>query len=68
MTDGATAGVDLYGLHESWDAFIRDALDHGPQSIVAEVVDAEATDPNGQRWPRSKVSDDKTAVQVRLLP
>jgi hypothetical protein len=34
----------------------------GPAALIRQVRDAETTDPDGQRWPRGKISGDATAV------
>lgn len=61
LSDGAAAAVERYDLMD-W----RSALDlvdkDGPQAIIQAVRDAEASDPQLNRWPRSKVHDDATAV------
>jgi hypothetical protein len=60
LSDGAAA-VERYGLMD-WRS-VLDLMDKdGPQAIIQAVRDAEDSDPQVKRWPRSKVHDDATAV------
>ena len=36
--------------------------DQGPAGLIRQVRAAEASDPDGARWPRSKARDDATAL------
>ena len=36
----------------------------GPDELVRQVRAAEAVDPDGRQWPRTKRSDDATAVYL----
>jgi hypothetical protein len=38
----------------------------GPDELVRQVRAAEAVDPEGRQWPRTKRSDDATAVYLTL--
>lgn len=51
---GATTWRDLYD----------EAAEFGPEHVLQRIHDAEETDPNGARWPRSKLHDDKTLVAI----
>ncbi|MGW3183184.1 PP2C family serine/threonine-protein phosphatase [Kitasatospora sp. NPDC001119] len=57
-TDGITAGVEEYGLY-SWQELARACRQDGPQAVADAIARAEREDPDGQLWPRYKLSDDK---------
>jgi hypothetical protein len=59
--------VERYGIPPDWPTAIKPASDD-PARLVHAVHDAEATDPLGERWPRSKRHDDKAAVVLRFAP
>lgn len=63
-TDGLSHGVDQLGTPSSWADAIDLGRTRGLGALLDQVHDAEATDPDGHRWPRSKAHDDKTAVLV----
>jgi hypothetical protein len=65
MTDGVSAGVDRYGIPPDWPAAIDLAADN-PTRLLETIHDAEAHDPDGQRWPRSKIHDDKALAILRV--
>ena len=64
----ATDGVDL-GRHPRaktwWDVY-TETVEQGPEQVLHDIHAAEATDPDGRRWARSKRHDDKTLVVVPL--
>jgi hypothetical protein len=60
-TDGAAAG-DRYGTYVAWRDFARQA----PDQSLQRIDEAEAADAKAQKWPRSKLHDDKTALIVEL--
>ncbi|MGX6604850.1 hypothetical protein ACWKSP_22380 [Micromonosporaceae bacterium Da 78-11] len=66
MTDGATRIVDPFGLME-WSGFLRLLREQGPASLIRRVRGAEVSDPDGQRWPRNKRSDDATILHLTSL-
>jgi hypothetical protein len=67
LTDGATRAVDPFGLY-GWPNLL-DALDaYGPAALITQVRAVEASDPDGSRWPRNKLSDDATAVFCQGFP
>jgi hypothetical protein len=66
LTDGAAAAVDRYGLYPDWPALLDDLHTHGPDHLLDRLRQAEAGDPNGQRWPRAKPADDATVVYLRF--
>ncbi|BCJ60136.1 protein phosphatase 2C domain-containing protein [Micromonospora endophytica] len=65
MTDGVSAGVNRYRRPSSWKAAVELAL-ADPSGLVNLVHDAEAEDPEGTRWPRSKRHDDKTLAVIEF--
>jgi hypothetical protein len=61
LSDGATRLVDRFGVM-AWPG-VFDVLDReGPYSLILQTREAESSDPEGLRWPRSKRHDDATAV------
>lgn len=64
----ASDGVALerYSAGAAWSDLYRDVEQHGADQVLRSVHEAELTDPDGRRWPRSKVHDDKTLVTVGL--
>jgi hypothetical protein len=40
--------------------------ENGPEELLRQVRAAEAVDPEGRQWPRTKRSDDATAVYLAL--
>jgi hypothetical protein len=63
-TDGVTAGVNRYGLPQTWRAALDEVIELGADPLVNLVDRTEDTDPEGTRWPRSKCHDDKALVTV----
>ena len=61
LSDGASRPADLFGL-ETFAGLAERAWVHGPGDLVRLVREAEASDPDGRRWRRSKAHDDVTAV------
>lgn len=63
LTDGAARIVSIFALLD-WHG-VLDLLDgSGPDELIRRVRAAEATDPDGTRWPRNKRGDDATVVFV----
>jgi hypothetical protein len=63
-TDGVSRGIGRVGL-PTWSAAL-DLVDRtAPTAALDAVRAAEAADPDGRRWPRSKRHDDQTLVVVR---
>jgi hypothetical protein len=50
----------------TWPAVIDVIRDHGPAELIRQVRATEASDPDGGRWPRAKLSDDATALYWHL--
>jgi protein phosphatase 2C-like protein len=65
MTDGVSKGVERYGVPPDWAAAVELAADE-PGRLVDTIHDAEASDPHGERWPRSKRHDDKALAVIRF--
>jgi hypothetical protein len=65
LTDGATRLADRFGLLD-WAGLLDVLQRNGPASLIEQVRDAERSDPEGRRWPRSKRHDDATAVFCRF--
>jgi hypothetical protein len=51
----------------SWSAALALSLTDGLDALLAAVQQAEASDPNRERWRRPKTHDDKAAVLI-LFP
>lgn len=67
LTDGAAASVTTYGTPSTWHELIHQVASNGAQQALKDLHQLEETDPAGQRWPRAKPHDDKTAILVRGL-
>ena len=68
LSDGAERAVGTFRLYGSWAALL-DALAHdGPMAIIAAVRAAEAGDPDGRRYPRTRSSDDASALVCDFGP
>ncbi|MEU6036941.1 protein phosphatase 2C domain-containing protein [Actinomadura sp. NPDC047616] len=65
LSDGATRLVDRFGLM-SWRDLLAVLRKEGPAELIARTREAEASDPDGARWPRGKASDDASAVYWAL--
>jgi hypothetical protein len=66
LSDGASRLVDLFGL-ASWAGLAGVVRSDGPATLIGHVRAAEATDPDGRRWRRSKATDDATVVYCEEL-
>lgn len=62
-SDGASAGIDEYGLFD-WAQAREIACTRGPHGVLEAVRTAENNDPDGIRWPRRKRHDDQALVYV----
>jgi hypothetical protein len=65
LSDGASRLVDLFEL-ATWEELLALLDENGPEELVRQVRAAEAVDPEGRQWPRTKRSDDATAVYLEL--
>lgn len=61
-TDGAAAGISRYRTLGNWG----DVHPSTSRDFLCAIEADEASDPDGQQWPRSKPGDDKTLVVVQL--
>jgi hypothetical protein len=61
------AGVLEYGLFD-WAAVLAQVRESGVAAVITAVHDAEATDPDGRRWSRTKRHDDKTMAVLAQPP
>jgi hypothetical protein len=55
--------VDLFEL-ATWEELLALLEESGPEELLRQVRAAEAVDAEGRQWPRTKRSDDATAVYV----
>jgi hypothetical protein len=60
-----TGTVPRGGLLD-WPGFLDAIAEQGPDTIIQQVRAAEASDPDGQRWPRGKRHDDASAAFCHL--
>jgi hypothetical protein len=65
LSDGASRLVDPFG-RATWEELLALLEESGPDELLRQVRAAEAVDPEGQQWPRTKRSDDATAVYLAL--
>jgi hypothetical protein len=63
LSDGASRLVDLFEL-ATWEELVALLDESGPDELLRQVRAAEAVDPEGRQWPRTKRSDDATAVYL----
>ena len=55
LSDGASRLVDLFAL-ATWEELVALLDEHGPHELLRQVRAAEAIDPEGRQWPRTKRS------------
>ena len=65
LSDGASRLVDPFQL-ATWEELLALLAVNGPDELLRQVRAAEAVDPEGRQWPRTKRSDDATAVYLVL--
>ena len=65
LSDGASRLVDLFEL-ATWEELLALLDESGPEELLRQVRAAEAVDPEARQWPRTKRSDDATAVYLVL--
>jgi hypothetical protein len=65
LSDGASRLVEPFGL-ATWEELLALLDENGPEELLRQVRAAEAVDPEGRQWPRTKRSDDATAVYLAL--
>jgi hypothetical protein len=54
-----------FGL-ATWEELLALLDENGPEELLRQVRAAEAVDPEGRQWPRTKRSDDATVVYLAL--
>jgi hypothetical protein len=64
VTDGVSVGIDDYRVPPSWPAALDLARRQGLGGLLQTIHQAEARDPQAQRWPRPKTHDDKAAALI----
>ncbi|MFG2637555.1 protein phosphatase 2C domain-containing protein [Streptomyces sp. NPDC048362] len=64
LTDGAGRLVTTFGSTD-WPGYMTLLKHGGPEAVLRQVREAEASDPDLSRWPRSKQHDDATIAYVR---
>ncbi|MFJ2805386.1 hypothetical protein [Kitasatospora sp. NPDC087271] len=57
--------VTEYGM-ATWSEAFGLLRAGGPARLISAVQEVEATDPNGQRWPRYKAGDDAAVAYCFL--
>jgi hypothetical protein len=65
LSDGASRLADPFKL-ATWEELLALLDESGPEELLRQVRAAEAVDPEGRQWPRTKRSDDATAVYLVL--
>jgi hypothetical protein len=65
LSDGVGRLADRYRI-ATWPQIAATLAEHGPGEVIRQLRNAEASDPQGQRWPRSKIRDDATALYWTL--
>jgi Protein phosphatase 2C len=65
LSDGASRLVDPFEL-ATWEELLALLDESGPDELLRQVRAAEAVDPEGRQWPRTKRSDDATAIYLDL--
>jgi hypothetical protein len=64
LSDGASRLVDPFQL-ATWEELLALLDESGPDELLRQVRAAEAVDPEARQWPRTKRSDDATAVYLQ---
>ncbi|WP_194822723.1 protein phosphatase 2C domain-containing protein [Micromonospora sp. S-DT3-3-22] len=67
LSDGASRIVDQFALAD-WPAVLALLAAEGPGEVIRRVRAAEASDPQGRRWPRAKAYDDATLAWCTRFP
>jgi hypothetical protein len=67
LSDGAERAVTMFGLYPSWEGLLDALATEGPAACIAAVRAAEAADPDGRHHPRTKLSDDASALLCDLV-
>jgi hypothetical protein len=67
LSDGLSRSVTHLAIHGTWADLLQALLDPGPQSCIDAVRQVKRADPQGRRFPRTTVSDDASAIALRLV-
>jgi hypothetical protein len=62
LSDGLDRAISLFHLHASYELFLSQLREAGPGSCARAVRAAERADPLGRGYPRTKSSDDASAI------
>ncbi len=62
MSDGVQHGASLLSIYDSDERFVAAVAYDGPETCIRQIRAAEANDPAGQRYPRTKLSDDASLI------
>jgi hypothetical protein len=63
-SDGGACAKSKYALFQTWQGLASRTLSDAAAGCSL-IRATEASDPKGQRWPRSKPSDDLAIVAIR---
>lgn len=72
LSDGASRLADRFQL-ATWTELMRIVITSGPEELLRQGRNAEASDPHGKRWPRGKNTmtpppDSSSAPSSELMP
>jgi Protein phosphatase 2C len=62
MTDGVQRAASLFSPYNSSERLLAAAANDGPEACIRRIRAAEANDPTGRRYPRTKLSDDASLI------
>lgn len=65
MTDGVTRLVAPFG-QDDWRSLLDLSVNHGAKAVIERVRRTERDDPDGNRWPRFKISDDAAVAVIGI--
>jgi hypothetical protein len=63
LSDGAAQLVEPFQITD-WLGFLDILNKRGPRQLIGQISEAEASGPDGQRWPRHKPHDDATIAYL----
>lgn len=67
MTDGATRLVTPFE-RDDWNSLLNLSISNGAKAAIERVRRTERDDPEGNRWPRFKISDDAAIAVIGIDP
>jgi len=62
MSDGVQRGASLVSLNDADEHLLAALAESGPEECIRRIRAAEAKDPDGRHYPRTKPSDDASLV------